>query len=350
MSARGPDTARAQRTRTAVAADRHRPSRHAQRPVVETGPRHNVPEAQRARVLAAAVRSIAEVGYARLSVTDVVARARVSRATFYELFPDRESVLLAAFDEAVAQIGAEAAEAYATGAAWEERLRAGLETVLAVLDEEPALARLCVVEAQRAGRRMQRRGAEVVERLAGIVEEGAGGQRRRREANPGSSPRGAAPPPLTAHSLVAGALWVVHERLLTDAGPLSELVGPLMSMIVFPYRGPAAAAREIRRPPRKPRERDVDRPERRLGLEDWGSRLTYRTLRALTFVAEHPGASNREVADGVGISDKGQISKLLVRLASLGLIENAVDSRRRGVANIWRITPKGEELRRAAKA
>jgi AcrR family transcriptional regulator len=323
LSARNPEPARAQRTGTTVAAAaRHRSSRRALRPAVETGPRHNVPEAQRARVLAATVQIVAEVGCAGLSVTNVVDLARVSRATFYELFSDREELFLAAFDEAVAQLETEAAVAYATGAAWEERLRAGLETVLGALDEEPALARLCVVEAQRAGTRVQR-----------------------------SSLRGAAPPPLTAHSLVAGALWAVHERLLADdAGPLSELAGPLMSMIVFPYRGPAAAARELRRPARRPREHSVGRPERMLAAEDWGSRLTYRTLRALTFVAEHPGANNREVADGVGISDKGPISKLLVRLASLGLIENTVDTRRRGVANIWRITPKGERLRRTVKA
>jgi AcrR family transcriptional regulator/DNA-binding MarR family transcriptional regulator len=353
LSARGPDTARAARTVSAVAAKRHDPSYRVQRPAVATtGPRHNVPEAQRARVLAATVSSIAEVGYAQLSVTNVVALARVSRATFYDLFSDREDVFLAAFDEAVAQIEAVAAEAYASGGTWEQRVRAGLETVLDVFDEEPALARLCVMESQQAGPRMLGRRAEIVERLARIVDEGSGGQRRR-GADSGQGRSGAAPPPLTAQSLVAGVLWVLHERLLSGApGPLSELVGPLMSMIVFPYRDPAAAAAELRRPPRKlrrPRDGDVGR-ERRVALEGMGNRLTYRTLRALAFVAEHQGANNREVADGVGISDKGQISKLLVRLASLGLIENTVDTRRKGVANAWRITAKGQQLRRAVKA
>ncbi len=43
-------------------------------------------------------------------------------------------------------------------------------------------------------------------------------------------------------------------------------------------------------------------------------RITYRTLRALSVVGERPGASNRAVADGAGIYDQGQTSKLLSRL------------------------------------
>ncbi len=51
-------------------------------------------------------------------------------------------------------------------------------------------------------------------------------------------------------------------------------------------------------------------------------RLTYRTVRVLTFIGEHPGASNREIADGAGIADQGQISKLLTRLERLKLVTN----------------------------
>jgi hypothetical protein len=57
-------------------------------------------------------------------------------------------------------------------------------------------------------------------------------------------------------------------------------------------------------------------PLRRLGM-----RLTCRTVRVLLAVADTPGGSNRQVADGSGIGDQGQISKLLARLHGLGLIE-----------------------------
>ena len=47
-------------------------------------------------------------------------------------------------------------------------------------------------------------------------------------------------------------------------------------------------------------------------------RLTYRTVRVLMVIAGHAGASNREIAQGSGIVDQGQISKLLARLERLG--------------------------------
>jgi DNA-binding MarR family transcriptional regulator len=72
--------------------------------------------------------------------------------------------------------------------------------------------------------------------------------------------------------------------------------------------------------------------------------LTYRTGRVLSAIAQYPGASNRQVADAAGISDQGQISKLLKRLEGLGLIENSCVGQTGGVANAWRLTAKGSAL------
>lgn len=53
-------------------------------------PRGHVTEIQRARMLSAAVEAIEENGYGRLTVAQVINRAKVSRKTFYDLFLDRE--------------------------------------------------------------------------------------------------------------------------------------------------------------------------------------------------------------------------------------------------------------------
>ncbi len=45
-------------------------------------------------------------------------------------------------------------------------------------------------------------------------------------------------------------------------------------------------------------------------------RATYRTLRVLATIACRPGVSNREVADGAGITDEGQVSRLLASPAA----------------------------------
>jgi DNA-binding MarR family transcriptional regulator len=78
-------------------------------------------------------------------------------------------------------------------------------------------------------------------------------------------------------------------------------------------------------------------------------RLTYRTVRVLTAIREHPGASNREVADGAGIADQGQISKLLARLERLELIENVDQAQSKGAPNEWCLTERGERVERATR-
>src|SRR5271165_3743945 len=182
------------------------------------------------------------------------------------------------------------------------------------MDEEPAIARLCVVEALAAGERVLERRAEVLDELATVIDEG-------RAAGGGEHE----PPELTAEGIVGAVFAVVHTRLLDrDAEPLTDLLGALMSMIVLPYVGAQAASAELRRPRLKPRRGVRRQRSRRSGdpLEGLNMRLTYRTVRVLTVIAAQPGASNREIAERSGIVDQGQISKLLARLARLELVEN----------------------------
>ncbi len=121
-----------------------------------------------------------------------------------------------------------------------------------------------------------------------------------------------------------------------------------MSMIALPYLGPAAARRELARPPRKPAPRRSRAPTRRDGgrdpLVDVPVRLTFRTARVLECIAELPGASNRAVSEHAGISDHGQMSKLLRRLERLGLIENSGIGQAGGGPNAWSLTPTGRRV------
>jgi DNA-binding MarR family transcriptional regulator len=74
--------------------------------------------------------------------------------------------------------------------------------------------------------------------------------------------------------------------------------------------------------------------------------LTYRTSRVLAAIAAQPDASNREVADAAGISDQGQVSKLLARLENLGLIHNPGEWHV-GRRHKWRLTARGKRVERA---
>jgi AcrR family transcriptional regulator len=292
-------------------------------------------EIQRARLLAAMVEVVAEHGLADASVARVVGRAGISRRTFYELFEDREQCFLAAFDEAVARASRYVLDAYDPGASWAKRISTALTALLQFLDTERDAGRLLVVGPLGAGANAHARRQRVLAQMVAVVDEG------RKEAKAGLDP-----PSLIAEGIVGGALSIVHARLLDDdRGRLVELVGPLTSMIVLPYLGPAAARKELERPVLQ-RHLSVRRADND-PLRDLGMRLTYRTVRVLLFVAAEPRSSNREIGESAGIADQGQISKLLSRLERLGLVRNESLVPGKGAPNAWALTVKGLEVERA---
>ncbi len=304
-------------------------------------PRGQVTEIQRSRMLAAAVEAVEDVGYARMTVAQVIGRARVSRKTFYDVFADREDCFLAAFEQALGQARSIAQEAYEAESTWRDGVRAALARLLMFLDEEPGLAKLCIVEALGAGQRVLDCRATVLDELAEIVDRGRDATSATRQ-----------PPEVTAEGVVGAIFAVLHTRVLeSDGQPLTTLLGSLMSMIVLPYLGARAAGRELSRPPLELSSSGRARvPSRHKDpLEGLNMRLTYRTVRVLMVIAEHPGASNREIAEGSGIIDQGQISKLLNRLARLKLVENLGDGQEKGAANAWHLTARGAQVERATR-
>ena len=303
-------------------------------------PRGQVTEIQRGRMLAAAVEAVDEVGYAGMTVAQVISRARVSRKTFYDVFTDREDCFLAAFDQAVEQGRALLVEEHAAQESWSEGVRDALARLLAQMDDEPALTRLVVVEALAAGDRVLERRAEAFAELAAAIDRG------RDEPDAGD------PPEVTAEGVVGAVFAVLHARVLEGEGTrLTGLLGQLMSIIVLPYLGAEAAERELERPAAAPVRTPSRKRARRDGdpLDGLKMRLTYRTVRVLMVIAEQPGASNREIAEHSGIADQGQISKLLGRLARLQLVENTGDGQEKGAANAWRLTARGQAVERATR-
>jgi len=59
----------------------------------------------------------------------------------------------------------------------------------------------------------------------------------------------------------------------------------------------------------------------------------------MRFLAEHPGASNRQVAVAAGHADEAQISRLLHRMRELGFAR--CETLGPGQANAWRLTHQG---------
>ena len=294
---------------------------------------------QRSRLLVGAVGAIEEHGYAGTTVAQITQRAKVSRRTFYELFEDREACVAALVEDVLVLLEDQLSQAGLEGLPWRERVRGGLVVILGFLDREPALARVCVVQALSSSPRMLERRERILARLARVLDEGRGEGQRGEDCTA-----------LTAEGLVGAAFGIVHTRLLRgEHQALLGLVGELMGMIVLPYLGPAAARREqamsAPQAPAPPRSalltRAVPSEDPLRGLQ---MRWTYRTAQVMQGISELPGASNREVADYAGIHDQGQVSKLLARLRRLGLIANTGDGHAKGEPNAWSLTPLGDQV------
>lgn len=310
---------------------------------------------QRARMLAAAMEVSAEYGAANITVAHIVARSGVSRRTFYEVFADREDCFLAAFDEALERATRHVRAVYDSHAGWADRIRASLLALLSFFEDEPFAARLLLVESLGAGPKALQRRSRALEPVTRALDEG------RRFGK-----TGAQAPPLTAEGVVGAVCSLLHARLShrgdaardgswggrgagsvagVDAGSLLPLANQLMSMIVLPYLGPAAARRELARPPVRAAVKSPAQASNPLKQLDM--RLTYRTVRVLMAVAQEPGSSNRKLADVAGVADPGQISKLLGRLHKLGLVENAKGASGRGEPNAWTLTEAGWRVHNA---
>ena len=302
-------------------------------------------EARRTQILEAMAEEMAERGASAGSVTvaHVSARAGVSATAVHSEFADRDAVLLAAFELGVERASERVLPAYEAESRWLDGVRAALAAFLRFVEEEPALARLIVVYALGGGAEVLRRRAQVLAEVAGVIDGG------RTE-----SPAGRRPPPEVIAEGVAGAVVaVLHNRLVAGGErPPMELFGSLASIIVLPYLGAGVARRELGRPVPRQRSR-AEAPEGDAGEPPAGglaTRLTYRTARVLSAIGDYPGASNREVAERAGVVDQGQISKLLGRLEAHELIEKIGADRTRGAPNSWRLTERGETLRRRAGA
>jgi AcrR family transcriptional regulator len=172
---------------------------------------------QRTRLLRAVISAVAELGYANVRIADIVARARVSRQSFYAQFEDKEQCFLAAHAGAVELImsGFER---------WEDRLAAAggdprdqlceaLAGYLDLVNAEPQFARCLLVELQVVGPAGLAARVAAHERIAGRLQ--VWHERTRR-----AHPDWPAVPPSRYSAAVGAAHDLVFATVATHGNPL----------------------------------------------------------------------------------------------------------------------------------
>jgi len=186
---------------------------------------------KRRRIMDAIAELSAEQGYDATKIGDIVRRAGVARKTLYDNFDGKEEVFLSAFDTAFDEVTRRVEEACAvTAGDWDERLAAGLAAFLDYVAEQPALARMCMIESLSATPAAKERYEDAlgafVELTSRIV------------------PRDDRLPETIDETVVGGVAWIVYQKIRRgEATRAKELLPELTEFVTAPYLGAAAAER-----------------------------------------------------------------------------------------------------------
>lgn len=301
----------------------------------------------RERILRATVEIVAERGIVGATVKLVIARAGVSSRTFYEQFDGLDDCVVEVMDRTLVQVNELALRAFDWQGSLLDGMRGALAAVLTFFDAEPQLARVCLVETLRGGPTVQAARQRVLERFRAAVV----AQIEREVSHPS---------PLAAEGVLALVMGIAYERLrATPSGSLIETLGPLMGLITGLVEDMETAAEQVRRGEELARSievaacafTDVTAP-RAGGTETdlpavLGNPPARRARECLLYLAEHPGASNREIAAGIGVAHQSQISRLLSDLSDADLVDR--HSQGAGRCNAWQLTCRGEEISHALR-
>jgi len=308
---------------------------------------------RRERIVGAIVEVVAERGYAGASVRLVIERARVSRRTFYELFPGgMDDGLVVVMDEALERSCALVSRMLEQPGRWQDGMRRGLAALLVFFDSNPALARVCFVETLGAGAAVLEHRERGVRALRALIVARIESEHVRVQ-------------PLAVESVVAAIMGIIYNRLLTrEPMPLIELLGPLMGTAVTPFVSSEQMALEEKRRgdelaraiqagapgwaalPTSPAEAEANGgTDGKVTLPATLANPSARRAReCLLYLAGRPDASNIEIAAGIGVAHRSQISKLLSELTGDGLVSRRSEGQ--GKRNAWRLTPRGAEIAR----
>ncbi|WP_327358718.1 TetR/AcrR family transcriptional regulator [Streptomyces sp. NBC_01304] len=207
--------------------------------------REQVVSSQRARMLKATADVMKEHGYAGTSVAEIIRCAGVSRETFYQQFRSKQDCFVQALDAATRQLTELLSVARPPGPGPDrtasdpaETFRRLLRRYLHTLAEQPAVARLFLVEVHAAGpEAMARRGEgqrRFAEAIAEIFPAGAGAGAGA-GADPGPGPEDKDKDQderrFNSEALVAAIAHLVTARLVADdLDGLRALEDPLVRL------------------------------------------------------------------------------------------------------------------------
>jgi AcrR family transcriptional regulator len=211
---------------TGAAQQPHEPRRRPSGPAE----REQMRASQRLRLALAMIAAVGEDGYRATRVADVIARAGVSRKTFYELFDNKQDCLLAAYELIVGQAIRQLEVAFREADGWPGRVETAIATLFASARENPGALRLSLLEIPAAG-------PEAVERRERSVAAFEQFMRDALELAPGEG----SVSNVALKAIVGGFNRVLYRRVLRgERAAVAGLVPDLASWAASYYPAPAS--------------------------------------------------------------------------------------------------------------
>lgn len=193
---------------------------------------------KRDQILAASQRILAQRGYHNTTISDIVRKAQVSRATFYLHFPGKRPLLEELMDRFIEKLSGVVRRVDKTEqeSSIGSQLRGNIERVLETLDENRDLARLLFKEAAGIDPEFDERLQDFYDRLIAMIV---------RSLNRGLEMNMVRPcdPQLVAVCILGEIKEIVVQRLLSDRLPMSReqiardvVAFNLQGLLVMPIR------------------------------------------------------------------------------------------------------------------
>lgn len=199
----------------------------------------------RRRALNAFVQTVAREGYDRTTIEAVLVLAKIPEPVFYEHFEDKQDCMLAALDEQIRRIEHMISERIDSSKPWPERVRRGLQALLAALAGDPSGARVTLVECLSTGEPAIARLRSAAASFVPILEEGRRCSGGRGEDDEAPAPDTDHLPPQTSEAVVGGIASIIHRRVLeSHTAELPALLPDLLYFALMPYLGHERALAE----------------------------------------------------------------------------------------------------------
>jgi AcrR family transcriptional regulator len=212
--------------------EKHRSSERAASVLRPTVPPDIGARSQRRRIVDAIIDSCAEKTYAATTISDIVARAHISRTTFYKHFEDKRACFDAAIDHCIERLQEAAATAHAPEDDPPDAVRESTAAVLGALADRPGLAQLLAGDAMAVDPRViERYRRATIPALEALW------------ARSGQEPVCHTDPRL---AFGRAQVLILNQIAIGDADRLRDLLPEVVYLAVSPFGGHEEALRQSR--------------------------------------------------------------------------------------------------------